>query len=97
MALDYTRITTQAVNTLKGHGMKPDDVPFEDTGKSALELIVDAIAEAVIIEIKTNAVVDTSVTTTVASPIPVQVVVATGTGATTAPGSGSGTGTGGIS
>lgn len=96
MALNKDRITAAAMATLKAAGFKPDDVPFKDTGKSAAEIIVDAVAEAVVNEFKTNGVVSTSVSTTVAAPIPVQVVVATGTGATTATGSGTGSGTGGI-
>lgn len=86
MAMDYTRITAAAKAELLGYGMKPDDVPFGTTGKGALELIVDAIAKAVINEITTNGVVST----TVAAGIAVQVTPATGTGATTAPGSGTG-------
>lgn len=63
MSLDYTRITTAAIAALKTKGMKPDDVPFKETGKGALELIVDEIAKAVINEITSNAVVSTTLST----------------------------------
>lgn len=97
MALDANRITAAAMITLKGVGMKPDDVPFLDTGKSALEHIVDAVAQAVISEIKAHAEVNTNVNTTVAAGIGVQVTPATGTGATVAPGAGTGSGVGTVS
>lgn len=60
MAMDYTRPSAAALAALKGHGMKPDDVPFGITGKGALELIVDEVTKAIINEISTNAVVKTS-------------------------------------
>lgn len=96
MALNKGRITAAALATLTAAGFELDKVPFLQTGKSAAEIMVDAIADAVVNEIKANAEVSTSVTTTIAAAIPVQVVVATGTGATTAPGAGSGKGTGGV-
>lgn len=96
MALNKSRITTAVLGTLAAAGFDLDAVPFLDTGKSAAEIMVDAIADAVINEFKTNGVVSTTVNTTVAAGIVVQTVPATGTGATTAPGAGSGSGSGGI-
>lgn len=60
MSLDANRITSVAMGTLRDAGFKPDDVPFGDTGKSALEHIVSALASAIISEIKQHG--DVSVT-----------------------------------
>ena len=89
MPLDYNRIVSQSKNELVAIGLKPDDVPFENTGKGVLELIIEAVAKAVVDEFTANA----DVNTTVAAGIGVQVNTGTGTGATTDTGSG----TGGIS
>ena len=97
MAMDKSRITAAAVETLKSKGFDLEAVPFQQTGKSAAEIMVDAIADAVVNEIRTYGVVTTTVSTTVAAGIVVQVAPVTGTGATAGPGSGSGTGSGGIS
>jgi len=96
MSLDYTRVTTAAVDALKAKGMKPDEVPFGSTGKGALELIVDEIAKAIINEFKTNAVVSTNVSTTV-SVASVSGVTAGAGVSGPGTGTGSGSGTGGIS
>ena len=57
MSLSHQRITSAAMATLREAGFQPDKVPFQQTGKSALELIVDAISQAVLDEITTNGVV----------------------------------------
>lgn len=59
MSLDSSRIVSAAMLTLTDKGFKPDDVPFGETGKSALEHIVEAVAVAVVNEIKEFAEVTT--------------------------------------
>ena len=81
MQMNYTNITAEAKATLVGKGFKPDDVPFGGTGVGALELIIDAIAQAVVNEITTNAIVSTTVTTTVTGTLPTGPVAANGSGA----------------
>jgi hypothetical protein len=54
MALDKSRITSQAKATMIGHGADPDAVPFGGTGKGFLELLIDAVAEAVVDEVVAN-------------------------------------------
>lgn len=80
MAMDKSRIVSATMQTLQAAGFHPEKVPFLDTGKSALEHIVDAIATAVVNEITGHAELDQA---TGAAGVPVQVVVNTGTGATT--------------
>ena len=65
MSLDSSKITAAAKAALIAHGMQPDKVIFKvegfpETGKSALELIIDEIAKAVVSEFVNNAVVKTT-------------------------------------
>jgi hypothetical protein len=82
MAMNTSRIVSAAMSDLQSRGFHPEKVPFLDTGKSALEHIVEAVSVAVVNEITTNAELFQA---TGAAGVPVQVVVTTGTGATTGP------------
>ncbi len=57
MSLSADRVVAASMTTLRGFGLKPDEVPYGDTGKSSMELVVQAVAAALIEEITTNGVV----------------------------------------
>lgn len=57
MSLSADRVVAASMVTLRGFGLKPDEVLFGDTGKSTMELMVQAIAAAMFEEIAANGVV----------------------------------------
>lgn len=59
----HTRVTTAAINALKTIGMKPDDVPFLQTGKSGLEHIITEITKAIISDLQTNGIIKVTLKT----------------------------------
>lgn len=89
MAINKTSIINGTISDLKELGFDPDAVIFKETGKSAIEWIIEKLTNHIINEITSNG----EVSTTVATGIAVQVDPNTGLGATTS----AGAGTGGIS
>ena len=57
MSLDKSRVVTEAMSTLELAGFEPNKVPFNGTDKSAAEHIVEAVATAIINELKSNGVI----------------------------------------
>lgn len=57
MSLDPSRITQAALAELSGLGFEPTKVPYLETGKSATELLLTALANAVVAEIAAHGVV----------------------------------------
>ncbi|HOX50483.1 MAG TPA: hypothetical protein PKY05_03275 [Fibrobacteria bacterium] len=58
MSLDPQRIAAAALQTMEQAGFEPTTVPYKETGKSATQIMLEAIAAAVVQEIKDHAVVE---------------------------------------
>lgn len=86
MPMDFNRIVTQATAELISNGFdltNPVINDFNGSGKSAAEIMIAAIANAVVAEIQSFATVTTSVTTVVVGTLPAGPVAASGSGAGT--------------
>jgi len=89
MPMNGTNLGNEIAAALESLGVLNPDESAAD-----IEPIWQAIGNAVVSHIQSNAVVSTNTTGNGLATLPVQVVVATGTGATTAPDVITGTGTG---